>query len=48
MNAIYAMNYFLKISNANNAVLYAALRVSTVSILLITTTALYADIKLLI
>jgi hypothetical protein len=48
MSVIYVMISFLKISNANNAVLYAALHVSTVSILLITTTALYADIKLLI
>jgi hypothetical protein len=48
MNAIFAMSYFLKISNANNAVLFAALPASIVFILLITTTALYADIKLLI
>ncbi len=48
MNVIFAMNSFLKISNSNKSVLFAALHVSTVSILLTTITALYADIKILI
>jgi hypothetical protein len=45
MNAIFAMSYFLKISNVNNAVLYAALPASIVFILLITTTALCVGIS---
>jgi hypothetical protein len=45
MNAIYAANIFIQISNANNAVLYAILPASTVSILVTITAVLYAGIK---
>ena len=47
-SVIFAMNFFLKILNVKDALLFAALPASIVFILLITTTALYADIKLLI
>ena len=46
MSVIYAMNYFLKISNVNNAVLYAALPASIVFILLIIIIAQYVVIKI--
>jgi hypothetical protein len=42
MNAIYVTSIFTKTLNVNNAVLYAALPASTVSILQITTIAQYA------
>jgi hypothetical protein len=47
MNAIFAMNFFLKISNANNAVLCAVLPASIAFILLITTTAPCVGIEIL-
>jgi hypothetical protein len=47
MNVIFAMNFFLKISNVNNAVLCAALPASIAFILLITTTAPYVGISAL-
>jgi hypothetical protein len=48
MSVIYAMNYFLKILNVKDVNLYAALPVSIVFILLITTTVLYVDTEIII
>jgi hypothetical protein len=45
MSAIFAMNFFLKILNVKDAVLFAALPALIAFILLITTAAPYAGIN---